>query len=277
MDADPMKSSSLGAGINLLKGTKTAVQLNPGIEDFKIMINDQISNAEISRWILRKFLEKFDSHDYSVQVSHSIEMPISAGFGTSGSGALSLVLALKDALDIDTPNEECYTLAHIADTENKGGLGTVMAEIAGGFEVRVDFGGPGVGKVESIPIDRDFQVIILYFGPFDTKKALSDKSLIDNILKYGQTCTDELLKDPSIERFLELSQWFVNKIEAASNNVKKIIKKMSKNGYICSMPLFGESVFSIQPKKRAAELSRLLQEYGTVIISDISTEGPHIC
>ena len=277
IDNDPLRSSSLGAGINLSKGTTSAVHITPGNHTIDVKINGKQSEAEISRWIIRTFLDSYAHEEYRLDVSHTIEMPLSAGFGTSGSGALSLSLALKEAMESNISTEECYTLAHIADAENKGGLGTVMAEIAGGLEVRLAFGGPGVGKVESIPIDQNLQVIILYFGPYTTREALADKSLIEKVHTYGMTCVNDLLKKPSIENFLELSQWFVSKIEVAPKNVKNIIKKMSNKGYVCSMPLFGESVFSIQSKNDAEELSELFKEYSTVIVSAISNKGPHIC
>ncbi len=277
VDKDPILSSSLGAGINLMKGTTTKVFSQPSVPEYKIKINGKEDNARISRWIIGKLVNEHAYNQHSFDVEHSIELPISAGFGTSGSSALSLALALKDFLETDISDEECYKIAHIADVENKGGLGTVMAEIAGGLEIRVKYGGPGIGKVKSVPIDDEYEVVILYFGPFDTKKALSDKNLLGTILRYGKTCTETLLQDPSIDKYLELSQWFVKKIEVTPRHIHEIIEKMDKKGFICSMPMFGKSVYSVQSTKNARSLAELLQDYGDVIISKISNKGPHVC
>jgi len=277
MDKDPMRSSSLGAGVNLSQGTTTQIEIQPAYEnDVSILINENISKAELSHWLVKEFLKKYINDNYKIDIHHKMEMPISAGFGTSGSGALSLVLALKKVFNIEISDEECYKLAHIADVENKGGLGTVMAEIAGGLEIRVAFGGPGIGKVETIRQLADYKVVILYFCPYQTKEALLDKNLMEKVNKFGKTCVNDLLKDPSIERFLELSQWFVKKIEVVTERVSDIIKKLERNGFLCSMPLFGESVFSIQKNEKAEELQNIFHEYGTTYISKISTEGPHV-
>jgi len=277
MDKDPMQSSSLGAGVNLSRGTTTQIEVHPASQnEISVFINGERSDAELSNWLLKEFFKKNIHDSYKIDIHHKMEMPISAGFGTSGSGALSLAMALRKVFDLTISDEECYKLAHIADAENKTGLGTVMAEIAGGLEIRVAFGGPGIGKVETIPLEEDYKVVILYFGSYQTKEALSDKKLMEKVHKFGKTCVNDLLKDPSVERFLELSQWFVKKIEVATESVSGIIKKMERNGFLCSMPLFGESVFSIQKNEKVAELQDIFHEYGTTYISNISTGGPHV-
>ena len=227
IDKDPMQSSSLGAGINLSRGTTTQIEVYPQSQnEISIFINGERSDAELSHWLVDKFLDKYIKDNHKIGVHHTMEMPLSAGFGTSGSGALSLALALKKVFNLEISDEKCFQLAHVTDVENKGGLGTVMAEIAGGLEIRVAFGGPGIGKVETIPVEEKNKVIVLYFGPYQTKEALSDKNLMEKVHKYGKSCVDDLLKDPSVERFLELSQWFVKKIEVATKLVSDIRQKI---------------------------------------------------
>ncbi len=272
-----MQSSSLGAGVNLARGTTTQIEIQHAYEnDVSVFINGERADAELSNWLVKEFFKKYIYGNYKIDIHHTMEMPLSAGFGTSGSGALSLAMALRKVFELNISNEECYKLAHIADVENKAGLGTVMAEIAGGLEIRVAFGGPGIGKVETIPLEEDYKVVILYFGSYQTKEALSDKNLMEKVHKFGKTCVTDLLNDASVERFLELSQWFVKKIEVTTERVSGIIKNMERKGFLCSMPLFGESVFSIQKNKKAEELQDMFREYGTTYISDISTGGPHV-
>ncbi len=43
-------------------------------------------------------------------------------------------------------------IAHSADIICKTGLGTVISEFTGGFEIRTSFGGPGIGKILKMPI-----------------------------------------------------------------------------------------------------------------------------
>ncbi|MBN2017739.1 MAG: hypothetical protein JW794_06415 [Candidatus Cloacimonetes bacterium] len=276
IDTDPLRSSSLGAGVNLSRGTTTFVEVTPSSQiEISVFMNGQPTDALLTNWLVQSFLEKYSSRKYKIEIAHTMEMPVSAGFGTSGSGALSTAIALRNACGIDISDEECYKHAHIADVENKGGLGTVMAEIAGGLEIRVEFGGPGFGKVEKVPLDKDYDVIILYFGPYQTQKALTDKTLMEKVLKYGKQCVIDLLKEPSVDHFLERSQWFVQKLDIMTKHVTEIIQKMKHKGFICSMPLFGESVFSIQTGNDSHKLHDLLKEFGTTYVSKISTGGPH--
>lgn len=273
---NPLKRSSLGAGVNLSRGTTTFIEATPSSQnEISVFINTQPTNAPLTHWLVKSFQKKYTNRKYKLEINHTMEMPVSAGFGTSGSGALSTALALRNACGIDISDEECYQLAHIADVETKGGLGTVMAEIAGGLEMRVDFGGPGIGKVETIPLDKDYNVIILYFGSYKTLEALSDTTLMNKVLKYGKQCVIDLLKEPSVENFLELSQWFTQKLGITTKQVSDIINKMKRKGFICSMPLFGESVFSIQTGNDSVKLHDLLNEFGTTYVSKISLEGPH--
>lgn len=58
IDKDPMQSSSLGAGVNLMCGTTTQVEAHPSTQnDVSVFINAERSDAELSHWIVDKFLK----------------------------------------------------------------------------------------------------------------------------------------------------------------------------------------------------------------------------
>ena len=70
--------------------------------------------------------------NFEIIVEHHVEVPLGAGFGTSGAAALSLALALNEALSLGLSKIEAAQLAHVAEVECKTGLGTVIAETFGG-------------------------------------------------------------------------------------------------------------------------------------------------
>ena len=65
-----------------------------------VLINGRESEAKTSRNVAESFLSKQKKKFY-VKVLHSIELPIGYGLGLSGAGALSLSMALNEALLIE--------------------------------------------------------------------------------------------------------------------------------------------------------------------------------
>jgi len=50
-----------------------------------------------------------------VEVKHSVQAPIGAGYGMSAAGALGVVLALSEALDLDFERSKALAIAHEAE------------------------------------------------------------------------------------------------------------------------------------------------------------------
>ncbi len=69
---------------------------------------------------------------------------------------LSLSYALNDALNIGLGRNQTAQIAHHGDIACKTGLGTVIAESVGGFEMRTSIGAPGIGTLEKIDL-RDYE------------------------------------------------------------------------------------------------------------------------
>jgi len=130
--ADNLKTGSKGAGVSISRGVTTTVKAEKsGKNSLQVKINGSISNsAEVSKRVVEAFLSKFKEKtaNYKVVVEHEIEMPIGAGFGTSGAAALSLALALNETFELGMSKMEAAQLAHIAEVECKTGLGPAIAE-----------------------------------------------------------------------------------------------------------------------------------------------------
>jgi mevalonate kinase len=57
--------------------------------------------------------------NFEVTVDHHLEVPIGAGFGTSGAAALSLALALNNIFGLGMSKAEAAQIAHVAEIKCK--------------------------------------------------------------------------------------------------------------------------------------------------------------
>ena len=176
--ANPLYAGSRGAGISSSQGVETVVKVRKAVKgSLQVRINCSAStSAEVSKHVVDAFLSRFKQmENFEIIVKHHIEVPIGAGFGTSGAAALSLALALNDVFGLDMSRIDAAQIAHVTEVECKTGLGTVIAEAFGGAEVRVKPGAPGIGEIKHVPVPKDYVVACLTFGPLPTKKFLTDE------------------------------------------------------------------------------------------------------
>lgn len=160
---------SKGAGFSIDRGIATAVQVYESPRtDYRISINGKrTQSAEVSNWVVNEYLKLVD-RSYFISIDHDIGIPVGFGLGSSGAAALSLSYALNSALDIGLSKTQAAQIAHHAEVACKTGLGTVIAEFAGGFEMRTRAGAPGVGAVSKIDLDG-YKAIIMCLAPISTK------------------------------------------------------------------------------------------------------------
>jgi pantoate kinase len=206
-------------------------------------------------------------------------MPIGAGFGTSGAAALSLALALNKTFELGMTKTEAAKIAHTAEVECKTGLGTVIAEAFGGIEVRTKPGAPGIGEVRHIPAEKDIVVVCLSFGPLSTKKFLSDWAVRKRINKFGGKLLDGLVEEPSVANFMKFSRQFAEHVGLISDKLRNILKAADEAGFVCSMPMFGESIFTVIEKDSLPELLKIFEKHGLggkTIVSGIDFEGARL-
>ena len=125
----PLLIGSRGAGVSLTKGVETKVRVESASKSsIEIMINgDSTQHFEVSEHVARAALSlykgSFPTKNARLTVEHKTDVPVGAGFGSSGAAALSLAFALNQALGLNLSRIEAAQLAHIADAECKTGLG----------------------------------------------------------------------------------------------------------------------------------------------------------
>ena len=260
---DPLRWGARGSGVSITRGVTTHVTLEPAEKpSVDIYINDEhMIDANVSENMLTKYT-KYITEPLRVIVKHTITTPITAGFGSSGGGAISLSLALNKALDAGLSRQEATQLAHLAEIECKTGLGSVFAADKGGFGVLYEPGAPGVGKGKWMEDTSDLAVVYLYYGPIHTKEALSNPDLVKKINQLGRTYVDELYSELTPDRFMYYSRKFTDHVGLATKRIRGIFKQMDREDITFTMANFGEVAFTVQYKERAEEAVKILEALG---------------
>jgi pantoate kinase len=296
---DPLHRGSLGGGICLSLGATTRIQVSDrkkpsdpnGPDDpanspslaIRITINDQEREAAVSRSALTMFLHDVVKNGWLTRdqlsgmefsVSTTLELPEQSGWGMSGAGALSSVLALREALNIPYSFHETIAFAHLSELEHSTGLGDVAAQCAGGIEIRKRPGIQPYGSIDSIPCEPLVIVCLTIPDPLSTAGVLSDKVLVESLNTSGRVAMDGISHLPTLDMFLELSRKFTLKTGIADLRILHILEQMRKMGIgEGGMAMLGNSIYAVGD---TAALVELFESYGRVDVCGIDHGGARV-
>ena len=272
---DIMNKGSTGAGFSISNGiTTTAKTFEAKTKGYSITIDDiQVQKAPVSSYVAEYYLNLIDKPIF-LQITHTTEIPIGFGLGSSGAAALSLSYALNNSLKIGLTSVQAAQVTHCADVACKTGLGTVAALYAGGYEIRLKPGAPGKGLTLRKDLDG-YVATILCISPLSTKAILSNRLMN---MSNKNFCSSELLNRlksmDDINGFLDASFNFASALGLTSGICNGPIKALKSEGYKCSIALFGETVFTIVRREKAKEVRSCLNKFqGTVIEATIDSLG----
>ena len=254
-DENPLRKGSLGAGFSIDHGAYSTVRRLEASSAPRYSINGREVSAKdlpVSRSVLRRY-EPF-LRGKGLQIEHRIDAPQGSGFGSSGAGALSLTLSLNDFTGRPFSTEEAAGIAHTAEIEHKTGLGTVIGEYYGGFEIRIEAGAPGFGRIEPIAFEDKLSALFVVFGPYSTSEALSDPSIRRRINRLGSRLHAELLASPTVESFLQLSHEFSISSGLLTERARQVMELFEKSGYTGGMLMFGDAVYTLAASEEIALL-----------------------
>jgi pantoate kinase len=258
---DPLMKGSRGAGFSIDIGVQTKVLVEPSERDTIIVVmNGNVTGeAVVSENVVRRMLA-MAGEPQRVEVTHEIETPIGAGFGSSGGGALTIAMAMNEALGLGLSYVNASRVAHLAEIECKTGLGSVFAATQGGFGVLYRPGAPGIG--ESMKYDRsdELTAFCVHFGPISTREALSDMDLRRRINDLGGNFVDEIRGNLGPSRFMELSREFTDYVGIVTPRLKAVLDAADGAGVPCSMAMFGEALFSLVEKDEAGGVAEFYRE-----------------
>jgi pantoate kinase len=269
---DNLYVGSKGAGFSIDRGITTTVEIyNHESVNYQISINDiRVEDAEVSKWVLEEYLKLVD-HRYYINIEHEISIPVGFGLGSSGAAALSLSYALNEAFNIGLNTKEAAQIAHNAEIACKTGLGTVIAEFTGGFEMRTNAGAPGIGTVEKIELKKH-KAVIFCISPISTKSFLSNRiHLADGV---GESMLKRLRVSRDIDDFLEMSYCFAHHLGLTEGRCKLPIQSLRSRGFSCGVALFGETLFTIVQSDHVEEAKECLKGFkGSLIVCNIDNTG----
>jgi len=270
---------SMGAGFSIKQGVTTKVKINAKDDqdsNFRIITKGyQSEKTDVSEFILNEFLKLGKYSDKFFEIEHDISIPVGYGLGSSGAVALSLSLALDQALETKLDKITIGQIAHNAELNCKTGLGDVLASFHGGFEIRVKPGAPGIGRVEKIAIDK-ISIIMICFSPISTNKFIKER--LSQINGLGGKMVNKLIESKNYEHFQEMSLEFANYVNVMTPKMQKLVNELSENNIKCGIALFGETVFSMIPKKDENKVLKILQKYpeGIIIKSELDDIGARV-
>jgi pantoate kinase len=275
----PELIGSLGAGFSIQEGVTTTVRarIKTKYDDsnFQLNINGYKSdNTQVSEFMINEFLN-IVNYEYFIEVFHDIPIPVGYGLGCSGAVALSLGIALNQALGTKLSKTQVGQIAHNAEIKCRTGLGDVLASYHGGFEIRTKSGAPGIGAIQKIKTNSS-DVIIICFSPISTKEFLNER--LSSINGLGGKMVKELLKSKDCNEFQDMSIKFAKYVEVITPRMNEVIKELHENGIKCGVALFGETIFSLISSDMENKVMKILQKYkeGIIIRSKIDNAGARL-
>ncbi|NJE11285.1 pantoate kinase [Thermococcus sp. MAR1] len=242
---DPLKAGSLGAGINLDKGTNVFASIETGTLERHIHIAFNGEPVRKKRAIISySVADELVPNDFvgEVEIWQYFDFPNGYGFGNSAGGALGTALALS--YTFGGTWLKAAQIAHRHEVLNRGGLGDVIAQLAGGIEVRVKPGGPGIGVVDNLFFE-DYRVLVVPLGRLSTREVL-DGDVVKAIEREGKLALEKLLGSPSPERMMLLAREFAEKTGLLSGELLELAKELDKViSTPSSMIMLGRGLFAL--------------------------------
>lgn len=276
---NPLQTGSLGAGFCIDRGTFTAVRRRHFRSESAVRINGRRVSAPVSLKTAELFFAAAEISPEPLEIKHRVKVPQGAGFGTSGAGALSLALALNRLYGTPLNEEQTAGVAHTADVLCRTGLGTVVGEQRGGFELRLKAGAPPFGLIDGFFPNETIYVVFALFGPLSTVRSLSDPLVRKRINRSAGERLLRLQNDPTPQRFLTEAADFSTEAALFSENGRKAAALLEKYGKRAAMLMFGDGVYTFCFDKREAQkLKKMLKKNlkSDILISTVSEKGARI-
>lgn len=278
---DSERIGARGGGFVINRGVLTKVDIVEAKEKrVRVFINGKPSpEAETTKTVVDILLEKVGG-TYDVKVSHRVEVPIGAGFGSSAAGALGTALALSRALSVDLTYNQMGRIAHAAEIKCRTGLGTVGPLMLGGCIVTVEPGAPGYALIDRIPVSSDHRIVVGFCRPVPTKEVLSSPEKRTVINEWGRITVDKILADPSLENFMRASKKFAMQSGLMSDGVRGLISAAEKAGAIgAAQNMIGEAVHAlvtVDKAERVVEAFERLLPHEKIFVARIDLQGARL-
>ena len=251
--AEATRMHSLGMGFTVKEGVKVTVSEH---RETKVLFNGQSIDFPTVQAVVDRLTRKTGAIGMKVDITSPL--PLGCGFGLSGAASLATAYALNELLHLHKDTETLAMVAHVAEVENRTGLGDVCSQYHGGCLVKLREGAPLVA--DRLPITEQ-PIYYRYFGPIQTSEVLGNREqtirinhAADAALSVLQTLTSAKSSTGLFNACFEVSKRFsVESGLLSDTRVIETIEQIEAEGGVASMIMLGNGVFSTHPFEEAVK------------------------
>ena len=263
--ADPARMHSLGMGFTVKEGVEVIVSEH---HETEVLFNGERINFPTVRAVVNRLTQ--NSGIVGIKVDITSPLPLGCGFGLSGAAALATAYALNELLILHKDTEKLAMTAHIAEVENRTGLGDVCSQYHGGYLVKLKEGAPLTA--DRLPIAEQ-PIYYRYFGPIQTNEVLGNREQTIHINRAADVALSTLQTLTSTKPNTDLfnacfavsKQFSVESGLLSDARVIDTIASIETEGGVASMIMLGNGVFSTHPFEDAIE-TRLVHNPARLIL-----------
>lgn len=250
---DPARMHSLGMGFTVKEGVEVTVSEH---HETEVLFNGERINFPTVGAVVNRLTQ--NSGITGITVDITSPLPLGCGFGLSGAAALATAYALNELLTLHKDREKLAMTAHIAEVENRTGLGDVCSQYHGGCLVKLKEGSPLTA--DRLPITEQ-PIYYRYFGPIQTSEVLGNREQTTRInraadvaLRTLQTLTSAKPNADLFNACFAVSKQFSVESGLLSDaRVIDTIAGIEAEGGVASMIMLGNGVFSTHSFDDAVE------------------------
>ena len=250
---DPARMHSLGMGFTVKEGVEVIVSEH---HETEVLFNGERINFPTVGAVVNRLIQ--NSGITGIKVDITSPLPLGCGFGLSGAAALATAYALNELLTLHKDSEKLAMTAHIAEVENRTGLGDVCSQYHGGCLVKLKEGSPLTA--DRLPITEQ-PIYYRYFGPIQTSEVLGNREQTTRInraadvaLRTLQTLTNAKPNADLFNACFAVSKQFSVESGLLSDaRVIDTIAGIEAEGGVASMIMLGNGVFSTHSFEDAVE------------------------
>ena len=242
---NPRWMGSYGVGFTLNEGVFVKASKSKSTE---VIFNDKSINFPTVKSVVHKLTKQ------KIKIHIKSKLPLGCGFGLSGAGALATAYSANKLLNLKKSKKELAVIAHIAEVENKTGLGDVVNQYYGGFCLKLRPSSHFI--VKKLPV-KNADVYCRCFSRISTKSIITNPKLKNKINKSASTALSNIKKiikskKIGLEQIIKISREFAaNSGLLKGKKTIRAIKEIEKNNGNASMIMLGNAVFSDKPFKDA--------------------------
>jgi pantoate kinase len=196
--SDPLRTGSTGAGLNISSYLVSEVRPGP----CRVVLNE--------REVLREpSLRACREAGVSVETRAASPVELGKGFGLSAALLMSHCIGLY--VLAEKPLTKALQLAHVLEVEHGTGLGDVVAEWIGGFEVRVEPGAPGVGRAYRIIPRTRVDLVVAELGGFESTASMLSR-IPPEVYRLGSELLERVVETEDLQVFFESARRFTSMV-----------------------------------------------------------------